>query len=196
MAFVTFRRPSLYWGKQVSVWAKWRAYKGAKCCIFDNKQQKWCNCVVISGSIFSHKQWILRSGHVNSFLSIPLDFGQFTTDSSENKYSDKPKKILYFFSFYILHYFGVLLKAGPRLSDPRPTAHNGPAAWRPVGLVAQSWFSTVFGPLGHCRLWAVGLLLAKPIILAYSFVIFLRELVILLMHSGRFFLYMAMVPKK
>ena len=66
---------------------------------------------------------------------MPLDFGQFTVDLSENKYSEKPKKILYFFSFYIRH-------------------------------------------------------------LAYSFVIFLRKLVILLMHSGRFFLYKTMVPKK
>ena len=135
MTFVTFRRPSLYWGKQVSVWAKWRVYNGGKCCIFDSKQQKWCNWVVISGCIFSHKQWILQSGHVNSFLSIPLDFGQFTVDLSENKYSEKPKNIIYFFSFYILH-------------------------------------------------------------LAYSFVIFLRKLIIFLMHSGRFFLCKAMVPKK
>ena len=68
-------------------------------------------------------------------LSIPLDFGQFTVDLSENKYSEKAKKIIDFFSFYILH-------------------------------------------------------------LAYSFVIFLRKLIIFLMHSGRFFLCKAMVPKK
>ena len=33
---------------------------------------------------------------------------------------------------------GVLLKAGPRPSGPRPTARDGPAARRPGGPVAQS----------------------------------------------------------
>ena len=105
LTFIYFKIHYVY-PKTLQIWKKeWRVYNGGKCCIFDNKQQKWCNCVVISGCIFSHKQWILQSGHVNSFLSIPLDFGQFTVDLSENKYSEKPKRFFIFFrfTFYIWH---------------------------------------------------------------------------------------------